>query len=368
MRLKIGIVGVEPGRSWAARAHIPALRALPEQFEIAGIANTSLASAQAAAAATGIPRAYADVAAMLADPSIDIVTVAVRVPHHAAVVTAALQAGKHVYCEWPLAIDLAEAEKLAALAKEKGVLAVIGTQAIAAPEVAYLRDLVAQGFIGDVLSTTVFGTGGPLQGGGAITDKKAYGYLIDRANGAHLLTIPAGHTLAAMRHVFGAFGPLSATLATRRPVAIVAGTGEQLPVTAPDQVILGGAFASGIPLSLHYRGGTARAGDGLLWDIHGTKGDLRLRGPSGHTQMVALTLEAVRDGEAAFTKLPVPAGYLEGWPQAPEVGNVARLYAMMADDIRDATRTAPGFDDAVSLHRVIAAIEHAAESGQRIQP
>jgi predicted dehydrogenase len=46
-------------------------------------------------------------------------------------------------------------------------------------------------------------------------------------------------------------------------------------------------------------------------------------------------------------------------------GNVARLYARMARDLRDGTRTAPSFEDAVALHRVIAAIEKAAASGSR---
>ncbi len=49
-RLRVGIVGLQPGRSWAARAHIPELRALSESYEIVGVANTSLASAEKAAA------------------------------------------------------------------------------------------------------------------------------------------------------------------------------------------------------------------------------------------------------------------------------------------------------------------------------
>src|SRR5690349_17931423 len=81
-RFKVGIVGLQPGRSWAARAHVPALRALADRFEIAGVANTSKASAEAAAAAMGIPRAYDNVAALVADPEVDIVAVTVKVPHH----------------------------------------------------------------------------------------------------------------------------------------------------------------------------------------------------------------------------------------------------------------------------------------------
>lgn len=364
-RFKVGIVGLQPGRSWAARAHVPALRALSEIFEIVGVANTSLASAQQAAAATELPRAFADTAELIAAPEVDIVTVAVKVPPHFEIVKAAIEAGKHVYCEWPLGNGLAEAEEMAALARAKGILGVVGTQAPLAPEMEYLRQLIADGFIGEVLSTTLVAWGGALQGGGTIPDKKTYGYLLDRANGATMLTIPVGHTLAALTSVLGKFAEVSAVLATRRTTALAADTGETLPVSAPDQVLVSGVLASGAPLSIHYRGGAARDGDGLLWEINGTAGDIRVSGPSGHTQMVQLSLKGARDGEKAFRPLEVPASYRSGWPEDVEPGNVARLYARMARDLRDGTRTAPSFDDAVAVHRIIAAIEQAAESGSR---
>src|SRR5690348_10690893 len=290
-RFGVGIVGVEPCRSWAARSHIPALRALPETFDIIGVANTSRASAEAAAAATGLPRAFADVAELVAAPEVDIVVVAVKVPPHFEIVKAAIGAGKHVYCEWPLGNGLAEAEEMAALARAKGVLGVAGTQARVAPEIEYLKHLIAGGFVGEVLSTTLVARGGALQGGGSIPEKKTWAYLLDRSNGATLLTIPVGHTLAAVRDVLGDIVEVSSVLAVRRPTARVINTGETLPATAPDQVLVSGVFASGVPISIHYRGGAARDGDGLFWEIHGTDGDIRVSGPSGHTQMVQLSLK-----------------------------------------------------------------------------
>ena len=364
-RFGIGIVGVEPGRSWAARSHIPTLRALSETFDIIGIANTNKASSEAAAAATGLPRAFSDVAELVAAPEVDIVVVAVKVPPHLQIVKAAIGAGKHVYCEWPLGNGLAEAEEMAALARAKGVLGVVGTQARLAPEIEYLGHLIADGFVGDVLSTTLVARGGALQGGGSIPNKKTWGYLLDNSNGATLLTIPVGHTLAALRDVFGDIADVSSVLAVRRPAALVVDTGETLPATAPDQVLVSGVFASGVPISIHYRGGAARDGDGLFWEIHGTEGDIRMSGPSGHTQMVQLALTGARGEEKVFKSLEVPASYRAGWPEDVEPGNVARLYARMARDLRDGSRTAPSFEDAVAVHRIIAAIERAAESGRR---
>lgn len=367
-RFKVGIVGLKPGRGWAVRAHIPALRALSETFEIVGVANASRVSAEEAAAAIGLPRAFADVAELIAAPEVDIVTITVKVPHHLEIAKAAIEAGKHVYCEWPLGNGLAEAEEMAALARAKGVLGVVGTQAPFAPEIEYLKHLIADGFVGEVLSTTLVARGGALQGGGTIPDKKIYAYLLDRTNGATMLTIPVGHTLAALRQVFGEIAEVSAVLATRRPTARAADTGETLPVTAPDQVLVSGAFATGVPISIHYRGGTARDGNGLFWEINGTEGEIRISGPSGHTQMVELSLTGARREERAFRPLEVPASYRSGWPEDVEPGNVARLYARMAQDLRENTRSAASFEDAVAVHRIIVAIERAAESGSRTAP
>jgi len=98
-RFKVGIIGLQPGRSWAARAHVPALRSLSDSFEIVGVANTGRASSEEAAAAAGLRRAFANVAELIVDPEVDVVTVAVKVPAHFAIVKAAIEAGKHVYRE-----------------------------------------------------------------------------------------------------------------------------------------------------------------------------------------------------------------------------------------------------------------------------
>ncbi|MDX3910499.1 MAG: Gfo/Idh/MocA family oxidoreductase [Sphingobium sp.] len=362
-RFGVGIVGLQPGRSWAAVAHVPALRALSGDFEIVGVANTSRESAEKAAAAMDIARAFTDVAQLVAAPEIDVVTVTVKVPHHFEIVKAAIQAGKHVYCEWPLGNGLGEAEELARLAREKGVLGVVGTQARVAPEIVHLRRLIEDGFIGEVLSTTLVGWGGAW--GGSIPTKQI-AYVLDRANGATLLTIPLGHTLAALCDVLGRAKEVSSVLATRQTQATVLDTGETLPVTAPDQALVSGLLASGAPISIHYRGGTARDGHGLLWEINGTKGDLRVTGPSGHAQMIQLSLAGGCGDDKEMKPLEVPAELRASWPDNVVPGNVARVYARMAADLREGMRTAPTFEDAVAVHRLIAAIEEAAGDGHRV--
>ncbi len=362
---RVGIVGLTPQRSWAARAHVPALLGLQDDFELSAVANSNYESSRAAATALGIPRAFANAAELASSPLVDIVVVTVRVPYHFELVSTALNAGKHVFCEWPLGNGLAEAEELASLAKAKGLLGVVGTQARVAPQVEYLRQLISNGFIGSVQASSLIGTGG---GWGSEIGSTATGaYLLDRTNGATLLSIPLGHSLAAILDVLGDISSLSAVVETRQTEILAKDTGAMIPMTSPDQVLMSATLESGAPFSVHYRGGNAH-GVGLTWDIYGTFGDIRVTAPSGHMQMADLTLSSARGNNSEFQHLQIPQMYTDGWPTDSVVGNVARIYKRMAADLRLGTATAPNFADAVELHRLLVSVERSATSGQRISP
>ena len=119
-KLQLGLVGADAaGEGWGPMAHIPALRGI-EQIELAALCTSRPESAAAAAKAYGIDRAYHDINELVAQPDIDVVAAVVKIPSHHEVVMAALNASKHVYCEWPLGANLAEAEEMAALAARQG--------------------------------------------------------------------------------------------------------------------------------------------------------------------------------------------------------------------------------------------------------
>jgi predicted dehydrogenase len=135
----------------------------------------------------------------------------------------------------------------------------------------------------------------------------------------------------------------------------------------PDQLVVAARLADGVPLSLQLRGGVP-PGTRLLWEIHGTDGDLRVTARNDDVPAIniaALKIESVRKGEREFREIEVPVtdrALLEGGL----VGrNVASVYRMMARDLRQGTRVAPSFDDAVKLHRLVAAVELAGQSGLR---
>jgi len=360
-RFGVGIIGLEPGRSWAAKAHLPALAALQHDFALVGVANRTAESSASAAKACGLANAFASAEELIASAGVDIVTIAVKVPHHHRLVAAALEAGKHVSCEWPLGNGLREAVELAQMAQTRNLVAVAGMQALFAAEIIQLGALIADGFIGDVLSTSLTGTGG--QWGDTI--QRANHYLLDRSNGATLLTIPVGHVLAAMTNILGPIDALSATLANRRHSACDTDTNELVPMTAHDQVLVNGVLCSGAPFSLHYRGGGGLS-DGFVWAVHGSTGELRLQGPLGHAQLAPLSLLGGKAGESKMQPLALPPALAADAGDEPVAGNVRRLYAAMAHDLRSGDRTAPRFDDAVLVHRIIESIERSAEAGRRV--
>src|SRR6059036_3740374 len=206
-RIRVGIIGANPDRGWAAQAHIPALKSLSDDFEITALSTTRRESAEAARKLFGVPDAFDNHQELVNSRAVDVVAVTVKVPFHLELATAALGAGKAVHCEWPLGNGLKEAETLAALAKKQGLLAVAGLQARSAPSVAYVHDLIEQGYAGEVLSTTLIGSG---MGWGP-TVEPFNAYLNDRKNGATMLSIAVGHAADALCHCLGEVRELSAT-------------------------------------------------------------------------------------------------------------------------------------------------------------
>src|SRR5438046_3350625 len=360
-RIRVGIIGANPDRGLAAQAHIPALKSLSNDFEITALSTSRRESADAASKLFGVPFAFDNHQDLVKSAIVDVVAITVKVPYHLELATAALDAGKAVYCEWPLGNGLKEAETLAALAKKKGVLAVAGLQARSAPSVAYVHDLIKQGYVGEVLSTTLIGSG--MGWGPTVEPYNAY--LNDKNNGATMLSIALGHAADALCYCLGEVRQLSATMTVRRKSFTIAETGERKPMTADDQVCVTGLLEGGAALSIHYRGGRSR-GTNLLWETNGTEGDLQLTAAGGQAQIFEMDVCGGKGALSSLEILPVPERYRWSPPQGPGPStNVAQAYARFARDYRQGTHLCPTFDDAVTRHRMLNAIETAAATGQR---
>src|SRR5205823_5959746 len=324
------IIGVSPVRGWAATAHIPALRALPN-YEIRALSGHSAESARAGGEVFRVSLVFSDHKQLVIQPDIDVVVVTVKVPHHRELVSAALAAGKAVYCEWPLGRDLEDARAMAALAAKQGVRTVAGLQARQAPAIEFVQQLLSDGYVGEVLSTTLVGLSIP---GDVVGQPNAY--MLDKTNGASLLTVPVGHSLDLLNYVLGEFAELSAVSAVRRPLITIEETGEQIVKTAPDQVAVIGTLTSGATASIHIREAVA-GGTGLLWEINGTGGTLRITADAAYPEIYPLTVAGAH-GRNEPAELAVPAALTRKWPalsslEGAPAYNVGRAYAAFAADI-----------------------------------
>ncbi len=350
-RIGVGILGANPDRSWAALAHIPAIQASPD-FTLAAVATTRTESARAARDRFGARHAFTDPVSLARHPDVDLVVVNVKVSAHAELVTAALDAGKHVYCEWPLGLNLAEAEALDEAAAKAGVHAVVGLQARFAPAATRARAMIAGGALGTIVSATLYSA----RGKGSTLDVPAWtAYTYDAAGKAGLVEVLGGHALDLVRHLLGPVRAITARTAIRSPRHRVAETGEPVPVTAADQLLAIVELDSGAVVSFHVHDSEAAAPRSRL-EISGTAGSLALTSApesdpwASQLQIGRLDLHAARPGQVPWIRVPLD----DDEPAVPvAAANVARLYRQLAADLRDGTRRAPSFRDACDVHALI---------------
>lgn len=353
----VGIVGLSANGGWAGRAHVPALSAV-DGVELRALATSTAATADAAGDAYGVP-AYTSVDDLVKEADVDLVVVSVKAPRHRELVLPVLASGVPVLSEWPLAVDLAEAREMERAAQ--GTRTFVGLQGRSSPTFRWLADLVSQGYVGEVLSSTVVASS--LEWGRPLPDR--LGYMLDRRHGATMLTIPFGHAIDLVTMVLGELEDVVATTATRRRQVPVGLSGRLVSMTAEDQIAVSGTLHGGAVLSVHHRGGIA-SGAGFSFVVDGTEGTLEASAANGFANLGPVKVRGAR-GHAPLTELTLPNGYdlypdLAGTP----AHTVAHAYAALRTDLVHGTTVAPDFAHAVKRHRLLDAIARSAATGRRV--
>ena len=354
-KIRVGIIGASEKRGWAAWGHIPALKALPA-YEISALFTSRKENTTALKSTFNVPLVYNEVQDLVHSNEVDMVLVAVKVPAHYELIKAAVDAGKNVFSEWPLGRNLQEAEALTTMIKEKGVKGFVGLQSRSVPAVRFIKDYIAQGNIGEVLSTTMVGAGILY---GEVVDQ-ANTYIVNPETGAGLLPVVFANAVDAMCHVLGEFTSLSATTAIRRTKTRVIETGEEIPADTPDQIAVTGILENGAVASAHFRGGTL-PGTNFLWEINGTKGDIQITAPGASLAVFELSVKASKGENGPLEELVIPAAYnlLPDASLGPIPTNTGQNYPLILSG------HAPTFEDALIRHRMIDAIEDSAATGER---
>lgn len=359
-RIRLGIIGASPTVGWAHRAHLPAVPAAAG-FELTAACTTRMETATESAHEYGARMAFDDYHKMLEHPEIDAVAVVLRVPAHYDITRDAINAGKHVFTEWPLGRTTEEAVELAALAKDKGVLTIVGLQSRANPTILHMKELVEAGYVGEILSCSL-----RQIGSGVLTRDSGRTWQREVELGANTLTISAGHAIDALRYVAGDFVRVSAKLTTQVPQWHETDTDEMVDVTSPDNILVNGTLEGGAIASV-YVASIPWAGNGLTMEIFGRKGTLKATS-AGSTNVGSVKLEGSQ-GTDQLVEIDIPARHTfvsEETPKGPPF-NVGQMYNQFGKGIQGEVSSYPDFDTAVELHILLDAIRQSSEENREIE-
>ncbi|NEA38061.1 Gfo/Idh/MocA family oxidoreductase [Streptomyces sp. SID11385] len=385
-RLGVGMVGY----AFMGAAHSQGWRtagrvfALPLRPELAALCGRDEAAVTKAARQLGWAAAETDWRALIAREDVDLVDICTPGDSHAEIAIAALEAGKHVLCEKPLANTVAEAEAMveaARAARARGQLAMVGFNYRRVPAAAFARQLVAEGRLGTLrhvrvtyLQDWLTDPASPLTwrldkskaGSGALGDL-----------GAHIVDLAQYLTGEPLVGV----SALTETFTTERPVpegsgAWLGGTGsgERLgPVTVDDAALFIGRTASGALASFEATRVAAGRKNALTLELNGSKGSLsfnleRLNELSFHDHTEPATTSGFR--RILVTEPEHP--YLHAWwPPGHGLG-YEHTFVHQAHDLVHALATGeqpvPTFEDGLQVQRVLAAVEESAEKNSVYTP
>ena len=359
-KIRVGIIGANAHYGWSMRAHLPALRVLPE-YELTAVCTAHKETAEESAKHYGARLAFHDYKEMVGHPDIDLVVVSVKAPLHHCMVKAAIEAGKHVFCEWPLGANLEETEELAELARSGRVRNMVCLQARGDPVLLRIKELLAEGYVGDVLSCnmTMF-----LEG---IRQRPVDApWMADRKQGAHTLSIGAGHAIDALCFCVDEFEEVSAHVTTQTPVWELTEPGKRLSTNSPDNVLVSGVLTNGAVASVHVAN-VHWHGTGWRMEVYGKDGAL-VASSREMVQYASIKLMGRRADSGELAELPVPdrLTWVPGDVPQGRPFNVAQLYHLLHEAIQQQKGADPDFDLAVKRYRTLDSIQRSSDQGAKV--
>lgn len=362
-KLGIGLVG----SGFMGRSHAHAFRAAAGVFDLPVVPALELLAdvndevAAKAAKALGFARSTGDWKALVADPAVDLVDITAPNALHKPIALAAIEAGKPVYCEKPLAPNALEAKQMADAAERKGVKTAVGFNYLKNPMVALAREIVASGEIGEVVSFR------GIHAEDYMTDPLApFTWRLDPSGGHGVVADLGSHIISIARYVVGPIESVAGQIATvtkARPVA--PGAKEMRAVEVDDEARALVTFASGATGSLEASWVAAGRKMTLAFEVTGSRGTIAV----DHERFNELKLYTTgqpkgREGFKTILAGPEHAFYKEFCP-APghqlgfnDIKTIEVRALMMA--LAGGPKFMPDFREAYEIQRVVDAIVQSA--------
>ncbi len=356
MGLRVGVVGVGFGTT----VHVPGFQS--EGLEVVAIAARRGERAREAAAQFNIPNATDDWREILAMPEVDIVSIASPHPLHSEMSVAALEAGKHVLCEKPTAVNADEARVMRDAARSSTKTAMIAHEFRWAPQRAFVRQLMDQRYIGDLRFVRGNLEVGPRRA--PSRPRPAPNPDLGRRGG--FLWGLGSHYLDAFRHWFGDIVAVQSIMRAQMPERVDA-SGAPTRTESDDTFAVLIEFANGGWGS--FSGSSAALfGDGAQIEIFGTEGSLSTPQPTpGFNPPPDGKVYGAKFGDESRDELPMPSEFV---PFDDERDHRLLAFRLMVRElvkgIGEGKSPAPNFEDAYRIQQVLDAVVESSETGRRV--
>jgi predicted dehydrogenase len=354
-RLRVGVLGAG---TWAARAHVPGWMRDP-RCEVVAISDLEIDRAQALAAEHGIAEATADWQSVVSRPDVDVIDIVTPSATHTELSTAAIEAGKHLLCEKPVAYDYRQTRRLSALARERGLKSKLGFTFRYSPGVQYARELLDEGFVGRPFIFNGYEQNSqwidprtPLRQVDHTADQSRLHVSSLEGYGAPIIDVGRWWIGADYSSVVG-------TMRNFIPERVVRATGQMMRMNIDDGDIFMAEFTNGAIGSVQSSYVTIGNYPGIEARIYGEKGAIicRLVEELG----VAETIRVARPDAVEFTELQIPDRFYPTGGHARESWR-SLFYANLIKDFLDEIlegddRNQGNFDDGAAVQEVINAVE-----------
>ena len=354
-KVRVGVLGAG---AWAKFAHLPGY-VRDSRCELVAIADPVVERAREFAAVFNIPSVYESHRELIARSDIDLVDVCTPSATHFELAWAALEAGKHVLCEKPVAYDYKDTLRAAALARAKGLKTKLGFTFRYSPAMRYMQELIDEGFVG-----TPFIFNGYEQNSQWLNPQTPLRQVDHEADQSEIQVSSLegyGAPIMDLAHQFmgSRFKAVVGTMKNFIPERMVRATGKMMRMNIDDGDIFIGEFASGAIGSIQTSFVTVGNYPGLEARVYGSKGALicRLVEENG----VAESLKAAKEDQVEFRELAIPDRFYppngsitESWRSSFYANLVSSFITeiLSGDDVN-----VGNFEDGAHVQELINAVE-----------